>query len=144
MKRRTLVIAGLVGLLAVASDTAAQTLTPTFPGWERYFTVSWQPFDRRGQPYLSGYIVSSYGVMATRVQLLVDSLDASGQITAQRVEWLGGSNLPGFSSTYFEVPIRERGAAYRASVYAFDFVQSARIESPESRESDEIGTTDTR
>jgi len=64
------------------------------------------------------------------VQLLVDSLDASGKIVAQRVEWLGGSNLPGFSTTYFEVPIRDKAASYVVRVYAFDFVQSARIESP--------------
>ena len=130
MRVRTLVIAVLVGLWAAATDSSAQSLTPTIPGWERYFTVSWEPFDRSGQPYLRGSILSTYGVMATRVQLLVDSLDASGQIVAQRVEWLGGSNLPGFSSTYFEVLIRERAQRYRVSVYAFDFVQSVRIESP--------------
>jgi hypothetical protein len=92
--------------------------------------VSWERFERRGQPYLSGYIVSSYGVTATGVQLLVDGLDSSGQIVAQRVEWLGGSNLPGFSRSYFEVPIRQQASSYRVSVFAFDFVQSARVESP--------------
>jgi hypothetical protein len=130
MRVRVLVIGALLGVLAAAPAVSAQPLTPTFPGWERYFSVSWEPFDRRGQPYLSGYIVSSYGVTATRVQLLVDSLDASGQIVAQRVEWLGGSNLPGFSTSYFEVPIRQQASRYRVSVFAFDFVQSARIESP--------------
>ncbi|HEV8530449.1 MAG TPA: hypothetical protein VGT00_03430 [Methylomirabilota bacterium] len=128
MRLRVLVIAALVGMLAASTGVAAQSLTPHFPGWERYFAVSWEPLDRRGQPYLSGYIVSSYGVTATRVQLLVDSLDSSGQIVAQRVEWLVGSNLPGFSTTYFEVPIRQPGSRYRVSVFAFDFVQSARIE----------------
>jgi len=44
-------------------------------------------------------------------------------------EFRSGESEAGFSSTYFEVPIRERGAAYRVRVYAFDFVQSARIES---------------
>jgi hypothetical protein len=128
MKLRVLVIAALVGMLAALTSAAAQPLTPHFPGWERYFTVSWDPFERRGQPYLSGYIVNSYGVTATRVQLLVDSLDSSGQIVAQRVEWLVGSNLPGFSTTYFEVPIRQQASRYRVSVFAFDFVQSARVE----------------
>ena len=75
-------------------------------------------------------IVNSYGVMANRVQLLVDSLDSSGQIVAQRVEWLVGSNLPGFSRTYYQVPIRAPAASYRVSVFAFDFVQSARLVSP--------------
>ena len=130
MRVRRFVIAALLSLLAAATDAPAQSLTPTFPGWERYFSVTSEPFERRGQPYLRGNITSSYGVMATRVQLLVDSLDSSGQIVAQRVEWLGGSNLPGYSTTYFEVPIRQQAARYRVSVFAFDFVQSARIESP--------------
>jgi len=130
MRLRILVIAVVVGMLAGSTRVAAQSLTPHFPGWERYFTVSWEPFERRGQPYLGGYIVSSYGVTATRVQLLVDSLDSAGRIVAQRVEWLGGSSLPGFSRTYFEVPIRQPASGYRVSVFAFDFVQSARIESP--------------
>jgi hypothetical protein len=123
-------MAVLMVTLAAATPVTAQTLTPHFPGWERYFAVSWEPFDRRGQPYLGGYIVSSYGVTASRVQLLVDSLDSSGRIVAQRVEWLVGSNLPGFSSTYFEVPIRVQASSYRVGVFAFDFVQSARVESP--------------
>jgi hypothetical protein len=130
MRVRVLVIGTLLGVLAATSAAPAQPLSPNFPGWERYFSVSWEPFERRGEPYLSGYIVNSYGVTATRVQLLVDSLDSSGQIVAQQVEWLGGSNLPGFATTYFEVPIRQQAARYRVSVFAFDFLQSARIESP--------------
>jgi hypothetical protein len=130
MRRSVLAITALLSLLATATGVAAQSLTPHSPGWERYFTVSWEPFERRGKPYLNGYIVSNYGVTATRVQLLVDSLDSSGQIAGQRVEWLSGGNLPGFARTYFEVPIRQRAATYRVSVFAFDFVQSAQIESP--------------
>jgi hypothetical protein len=130
MHVRVLVLAVLVGALATVTDAGAQSLTPNFPAWERYFTVSSEPFERRGQPYLRGNITNRYGVLATRVQLLVDSLDSSGKIVAQRVEWLVGSNLPGFSQTYFEVPIREQASAYRVSVFSFEFVQSARVESP--------------
>jgi hypothetical protein len=130
MHVRVLVLAVLVGALATVTDAGAQSLTPNFPAWERYFTVSSEPFERRGQPYLRGDITNRYGVLATRVQLLVDSLDSSGKIVAQRVEWLVGSNLPGFSQTYFEVPIREQASAYRVSVFSFEFVQSARVESP--------------
>ena len=129
-QRRVLAILALVSVVVTAHGVAAQSLTPHIPGWERFFTVNWEPMERRGKPYLSGYIVSSYGVTATRVQLLVDSLDAAGQTVAQNVEWLGGGNLPGFSRTYFEVPVRERASSYRVSVFAFDFVQSAQIQSP--------------
>ena len=133
MQRRVLAILAFVAFLQTANDVAAQRLlTPLIPGWERYFTVSVEPtpMERRGKPYLGGYIVSTYGVTATRVQLLVESLDAAGQTVGQHVEWLGGGNLPGFSRTYFEVPIRQPGSSYRVGVFAFDFVQSAQIESP--------------
>ena len=130
MRARGLIIAVLLGTLASAGHVAAQSLSPAFPGWERYFAVTSDPFERQGQLHLRGYIVNSYGVLASRVQLLVDSLDASGRITAQRVEWLVGDSLPGFSRTYFEVPVRERAAAYRVSVFAFSFIQASLVESP--------------
>jgi len=38
-----------------------------------------------------------------------------GTLSAQRVEWLGGSNLPGFSTTHFEVPIRQQASPYRVT-----------------------------
>jgi len=49
-----------------------------------------------------------------------------GRLSAQRVEWLGGCHLPGFSTTHFEVPIRQQASRYRVSVFAFNFAQSAR------------------
>ena len=130
MQRRVGAILALVSIVVAAHGVAAQPLSTLVPGWERYFTVSWEPMERRGKPYLGGYIVSSYGVTATRVQLLVESLDAAGQTVAQQVEWLSGGNLPGFSRTYFEVPVRQRASSYRVSVFAFDFVQAAQIQSP--------------
>src|SRR6267142_4121077 len=120
MRRRVLVIAALVGMLAASTGVAAQPLTPHFPGWERYFRVSWEPFERRGQPYLRGYIVSSYGATATRVQLLVDSLDSSGQIVAQRVEWLGGSTCQDSRVRTSRFPFVNKPRVYRVSVFAFD------------------------
>ncbi len=129
MRVPALVIAAVLGVLAARSGVAAQPLTPHFPAWERYFAVSWEPFERRGRPHLSGYVVSSYGAHATRVQLLVDSLDSSGQVVAQRVEWLAGG-VPGFSRAYFEVPVPQPASSYRVSVFAFDFLQAARFESP--------------
>lgn len=136
MRVGVLMIAVLLGTFVASCarpaqpDASAELLHPISPGWDRYFSVSSEPFERRGKPYLGGSIVNNYGVMANRVRLLVDSLDSSGQIVAQRVEWLVGGNLPGFSSTYYEVPIQEPAARYRVSVFAFDFVQSARLESP--------------
>jgi hypothetical protein len=129
MRVGSLLIVGLLGALLAATDVVAQPLTPHFPAWERYFEVSWEPFERRGRPLLSGYVVSKYGATATRVKLLVESLDSAGGIVAQRVEWLGGT-VPVFSRTYFEVPAPQAAPHYRVSVFAFDFIQAAHVESP--------------
>jgi hypothetical protein len=130
MRTRTFVTAILIaGVLATGTGVAAQRLTPHFPGWERYFTVTSETFERRGQPHLSGYVVSHYGAPAWRMQLLVEALDSTGQVVAQRVEWLGGDLAP-FSRRYFEVPAPQPAPTYRVSVFAFDFLQAAVTEAP--------------
>jgi len=129
MQTRPVVVAALVAVLLTAPVASAQSLTPHFPAWERYFGVSWEPVERRGQPWLGGYVVSKWGETATGVKLLVESLDANGQVVGQRVEWLN-SVVPVFSRTYFEVPAPPRAASYRVSMYSFDFPQAARVEAP--------------
>jgi hypothetical protein len=74
-------------------------------------------------------LTNKYGATPTRVKLLVESPDSAGRIVAQRVEWLGDT-VPVFSRTYFEVPVPEPAPSYRVSVFAFDFIQSVRLESP--------------
>ena len=129
MRTKRLVVATLLGVLLTGAATSAQPLAPHFPGWERYFELSWQPFERQGRPWLSGYVVSKWGETATGVRLLVESLDAGGQVVGQRVEWLHGT-VPVFSRAYFEVPAPSPAASYRVRVFSFDFPQSARLEAP--------------
>ena len=129
MHSRLLVSTVLVGILLTGAAVSAQSLAPHVPAWERYFDVTWTPFERQGRPWLSGHIVSKWGETATGVKLLVESLDPSGKIVAQRVEWIGGT-VPVFSRAYFEVPAPPAAASYRVQVYSFDFPQSARLEAP--------------
>ena len=129
MRARVLVIAALLGVLAAKADVAAQRLTPHVSGWERYFTVSWETFERRGRPHLSGYVVNKYGSPASRIQLLVESLDSSGQVLEQRVEWLGGDVGP-FSRRYFEVAVPQPALKYQVSIFAFDVLQAAFLQAP--------------
>jgi hypothetical protein len=116
-------------VLAAEGDVAAQQLAPHHPGWERYFAVTWEAFERGGRSKLGGYVTNQYGAPAWRVQLLVEGLDSSGQIVAQRVEWLAG-DVPPFSRRYFEVRVPGPASSYRVRVFAFDFIQSARLEAP--------------
>jgi len=59
-----------------------------------------------------------------------DGLDSSGQIVAQRVEWLVGDVAP-FSRRYFEVAAAPGPASsHRVRIFAFDFIQAALLQAP--------------
>ncbi len=137
MRRLERVVA-LASLLWTAPESVhAQTLPPAPPaccaplvhGWESFFTITWEATRRWGRPWVAGYITNDYGFAATRVQLLVDGLDESGRVVSQNVSWLGSSFPPG-SRVYFEVPAPETVARYRVSVLAFDWLQTAAIQTP--------------
>src|SRR5215813_4445653 len=72
-----------------------------------------------GARKLQGYVESSLGEAATRVQLLALALDASGNVTAQRVAWLPESIGAG-GRAYFDIPKMPPAAEYRVSVWSFD------------------------
>jgi hypothetical protein len=126
---RLLLVAAIAVALLTDTPASGQPLTSQIPAWERYFEISSTPFERRGKPWLSGYVVSRWGETATNVKLLIDSLDATGRIVTQRVEWMSGP-IPVYSRAYFEVPAPPPAASYRVSVYSFDFPQAARVEAP--------------
>lgn len=118
MKAAALALALLALLAGVAS---AAVLQPLVSGWERYFTLDWQPGTRGGTPVVSGHIFNDGGFTATRIQLLVEGLDAAGNVTSQRVEWLGTMLTPGTTASFELRPAP--AATYRVSVFAFDWLQ---------------------
>ena len=121
MRIRAFAIA-LIVALSVGATAGATTLTPLIWGWERFFTVEWQPDSRNGAPYVSGYVKNDWGMPAANVRLLVEALGPGNQVTAQRVEWLGTMLTPGMRAQ-FQVPAPAPAPAYRVSVFAFDWVQ---------------------
>ena len=128
MRLKTLMAALLVSVSLVGS-VAAAALEPMILGWEQRFKLSWDVWDRRDQRYVSGYVTSSSGETFVRMQLLVEALDASGQVTGQQVDGLPGS-VPPFGRAYFEVRARTRAPEYRVRVFAYDVIQAARAQAP--------------
>jgi hypothetical protein len=121
-------LALLVSLAAV-HGAVGQSLTPLVLGWERFFTLTWETSQDRGQPIVGGYIKNDGGFAARRVQLLVEAVDTSGRVTGQRVSWLGSALTPGMRA-YFEAPAPAPAATYRVSVFAYDWVQTAEVQAP--------------
>ena len=120
--RRVLAILALSAIALVpALPTAAAELQPQMLGWERNFTVTWEPGTYRGKPVVEGYVnnVSPYSTRSIR--LLVDSLDTAGNVTNQRVEWLAGDLLGG-GRLFFQVPAAP-APSYRVRVFSYDRIE---------------------
>jgi hypothetical protein len=113
-----------LGLAAADAGTAASSITTTAPGWDRYFTVTWETAEHRGRPILRGEVMNQFSMAADRVQLLVESLDPGGQVISQRVVWLGRPIVP-FGRSYFETSVPDKTASYRVGIYAFTWTRSA-------------------
>jgi hypothetical protein len=113
-------------LLFSASSAVAQgpaLLKPLVVEGERYFTVQWQAADTNGRSDVHGTIRNEFGFGARKVRLLIDSLDATGAVTAQTIAYVPFALPPGTAS-YFEARVPARAAAYRVTVFQWEWVQS--------------------
>lgn len=123
--RRALVVTVALLLAASAPAVPAETLQPLAVGWELFFKLTWTVGERKGQPVVAGHIYNDWGFAATNVRLLVDELDATGQVIDQRLSWLGFTLTPGTTAP-FEIRVAHRTSNHRVSVFAFDWVQTGR------------------
>ncbi len=74
---------------------------------------------KKGQPVVSGYVYNDGWKGVANVRLLVETLDAQGQVIghAQGVA-VGSLNLR--ARGYFEVPITTPGPSYRVRILSWD------------------------
>ena len=91
-------------------------------GTDSFFSLEWQPDERRGRPLVSGYVTNNYGMAMRNVRLRVDALDAAGQPTAAYVGYVIGYLTPG-AHVYFEVPVRAKAPSYRVTVLSWEAIQ---------------------
>jgi hypothetical protein len=112
------------GAMPNASGGAAAASGPSYAvyGAERYFTLEWQPDERKGRPVVRGYVTNQWGWTMRHVRLRVEALDTAGAVTASDIAYVSGDVTPG-SRVYFEVPVHDRAPSYRVSVLSFDPVQ---------------------
>jgi hypothetical protein len=117
--RRTLIVLGLASMIAGAAGvSAAAEMQPQMGGWERLFKLEWQPGQHRGLPVVEGYVTNVSPYETTHIRVLVESLDAAGQVTAQRIAWVPGE-LGGGARAFFQVPAAP-ASAYRVRIFSYD------------------------
>lgn len=115
---RTLVIATAMTVLLGSSGALAQSYR--IYGAEAYFSLDWEAGERRGHPVVTGHVVNKYGSVARNVRLLVESLDAAGQVTASTIGYVS-SDVPPGPHFYFEVPVDRAAARYRVNVLSWEW-----------------------
>jgi hypothetical protein len=120
--RRTLTVLAIAGVLVGPGVPSAAELQPLMAGWERHFTVDWQPGEHRGKPVVQGYVNNISPYHTTHIRVLIESLDAGGQVTHQQVAWVPGDLLGG-GRAFFQVPTRP-APAYRVRVFSYDRVEA--------------------
>ena len=83
----------------------------------------WEPVEHGGRLSIGGYVTNTYGLEATRVQLMVESLDAAGKVIAKTIGHVNYPILPS-SRGYFEVFVPGKAPRYRVSILSWDFLRT--------------------
>jgi hypothetical protein len=109
----------LLGLLLLAMPAAADAQNFGIEGIDRYLRLEWEAAQGRRGPVLTGYVHNIYGHTADRVRVLIESLDAGGQVTATTQTQIVGSISPG-GRGFFEVPAPRGASSYRLRLISFD------------------------
>lgn len=100
-------------LTAGAGSADAQGAAPL------QFRVEWQEGkSKKGTPILDGYVYNTRPTGAIDVRLLVEILDAQGQVIDRTYGVVQGF-VNAFDRVYFSVPLSMTGAGYRVSVSSF-------------------------
>jgi len=117
-----MLLAVLVGCATTDTQPSA-TVTSLVPDVQRWFKVDWTAApERDGERRLSGYVQSAIKEPVNKVQLLAQALDGSGNVVAQRLEWVP-ETIPAFGRQYFDIPRMPPAPEYRVTVWAFDRIK---------------------
>jgi hypothetical protein len=123
MIRRMLgALAIVTSILAAADLVGAAEIRPHMAGWEQVLALDYGPGQHGGRPILAGTVTNISPYDLTGIRLLVDTLDASGNITTQQVTWVPGE-LRGGGRLHFSVPTTP-APAYRVRVFTYDRIES--------------------
>jgi hypothetical protein len=128
MKRVLLLV--VMTMITSAGSVVAQAQTATADAQTPFQFELAQSYGPRGLG-VEGYVHNSLPWRITNVRLRVDTIDASGTVTASTLGWVLGDVKAG-GRGYFYVPVWSAANAYRATVLSFEkvAVEAPRFEAP--------------
>jgi len=113
--------AGLGMMLAFTVSSMAPVMAqvpPTHPSYLR-IESSVEP-GKGGRMRVSGYVYNTWDKWAVDVRLLVEALDAAGEVTGSTSVLVYGKVPPG-NRSYFDSALTATGASYRVTVQTVDW-----------------------
>jgi hypothetical protein len=119
--KKSLAVTGSTLLACTLWAAPARTETNTQVGNAGTITLDWQVTqDSAGRPLIVGHVITRGGKASYCIpRLLVQTLNAQGQVTAERMGFIPGT-VGGYDKVYFEEPVRAPGPAYRVSIASWD------------------------
>jgi len=120
IKALVLVMGAILAVGPIAMPTPAAAVSAP-SGIDSRIRLDWEAGTKRGgRPVIQGYVYNDHGRPAVDVHLLVETLDASGAVTARTIGFVVGT-VQFNDRVYFEVPLKATGASYRVTVTSFDW-----------------------
>ena len=119
--RKFLTVIGSTLLACTLWAHPVRAETSTQVGNAGTITLDWQVTqDSAGRPLIVGHVITKGGKASYCIpRLLVQTLDAQGQVTAERMGFIPGT-VGGYDKVYFEEPVRAPGPAYRVTIASWD------------------------
>jgi hypothetical protein len=111
------IAAALLACFAWVGSSPTHAASSTQAGNAGTITLNWEATqDKTGRPLIVGNVVTNGGKTGYCIpRLLVETLDAQGQVVARNVGFIPGY-VGGYDNVYFEEPIRAPGPGYRVSI----------------------------
>ena len=111
----------LLTILTLAGGASAAHAEPATADTQTQFRFELAQANGHRGPGVHGYVHNGLPWRIANVRLRVDSIDATGAVTAVTSGWIIGDVNAG-GRAYFYVPITSPAETYRATVQSFDRV----------------------
>jgi hypothetical protein len=108
----------LAPLLFVSTVAARPLYAPE--SLERFFHLEWDVRPGPAGPTLEGYVYNKTDMMAERMQVGIEQLDAAGNVVGQTTSWVLGTLPPG-NRSYFQARV-PAAASHRVTVLSFNWL----------------------
>lgn len=107
-------------LALLLTSTAAAGPNFTQATLDYYFSIEWQAASTARGPVVEGYVYNKSALIADRMRVRIEQLDAGGQVAGTTDTWVLGG-VPPNNRAWFQARVPQ-APSYRVQVLSFDWL----------------------